>query len=123
MNIRKALQITRVALDAFAVTNRKDVYVFQDVQEDAAESIFYLKSVHSSHMYGVSMIPLWCVCCVCRIDESLCRVDDTFEAEEPTIIPYDRSDTKATEAGKTLQLCMSIVYGLAFNCVFMYAQP
>ena len=48
MNIRKALQITRVALDAFAVTNRKDVYVFQDVQEDAAESIFYLKSANGA---------------------------------------------------------------------------
>ena len=45
VNIRKALQITRVALDAFAVTNRKDVYILQDVQENGDESIFYLKSV------------------------------------------------------------------------------
>ena len=34
-----------MALDAFAVTNRKDVYVLQDVQETGEESIFYLKSV------------------------------------------------------------------------------
>ena len=47
-----ALQITRVALDAFAVTNRKDVYVFQDVQENAAESIFYLKSVANTYIAG-----------------------------------------------------------------------
>jgi hypothetical protein len=69
-----ALQITRVALDAFAVTNRKDVYVFQDIQENAAESIFYLK-----------------------IDESLCRVYDTVETEDSPI-GYDRCDTRATEA-------------------------
>ena len=51
VNIRKALQITRVALDAFAVTNRKDVYVFQDIQENAVESIFYLKSVEKYHKF------------------------------------------------------------------------
>ena len=45
VNVRPALHITRVALDAFAVTNRKDVYVLQDVQENGEESIFYLKSV------------------------------------------------------------------------------
>ena len=52
MNIRKALQITRVALDAFAVTNRKDVYVFHDVQENAAESILYLKSVANTYIHA-----------------------------------------------------------------------
>ena len=43
---------------------------------------------------------VWCVWS-CRIDESLCRVDDSMEAEESTLIPYDRCDTRATEGGQT----------------------
>ena len=38
-----ALRITRTALDAFAVINRVDVYVLQDVKETGEETIFYLK--------------------------------------------------------------------------------
>ena len=36
----------------------------------------------------------------CRIDESLCRVDDTVETEDSPIDRYDRCDTRATEAGE-----------------------
>ena len=32
---------------------------------------------------------------VCRIDESLCRVDDGTDTEEPTIT-YERCDTRAS---------------------------
>lgn len=38
-----ALRITRTALSAFAVSNRTDVYVLQDVKENGEETIFYLK--------------------------------------------------------------------------------
>lgn len=38
-----ALRITRTALNAFAVSNRMDVYVLQDVKETGEETIFYLK--------------------------------------------------------------------------------
>lgn len=38
-----ALLITRSALSAFAVTNRRDVYVFEDVSASGEESIFYVK--------------------------------------------------------------------------------
>ena len=38
-----ALRITRTALSAFAVSNRTDVYVLQDVRENGEETIFYLK--------------------------------------------------------------------------------
>ena len=37
------LRITRNALNAFAVTNRTDIYVLQDVTEGGEETIFYLK--------------------------------------------------------------------------------
>ena len=36
----------------------------------------------------------------CRIDESLCRVDDSVETEDTTLLPYERCDTRATEAGQ-----------------------
>ena len=36
-----------------------------------------------------------------RIDESLCRVDDTVETEDSPI-GYDRCDTRATEAGEII---------------------
>ena len=45
-------------------------------------------------------IVLYSLCWLYRIDESLCRVDDSVETEDPTLIPYDRSDTRATEAGQ-----------------------
>ena len=38
-----ALLVTRAALSAFAVTNRKDLYVFQDIKATGEESIFYVK--------------------------------------------------------------------------------
>lgn len=38
-----ALLITRSALSAFAVTNRRDVYVLQDITATGEESIFYVK--------------------------------------------------------------------------------
>lgn len=38
-----ALLITRSALSAFAVTNRRDVYVLQDIRDTGEESIFYVK--------------------------------------------------------------------------------
>ena len=38
-----ALHITRTALSAFAVSNRTDVYVLQDVKENGEDTIFYLK--------------------------------------------------------------------------------
>lgn len=38
-----ALLITRAALSSFAVTNRKDVYVLQDIKATGEESIFYIK--------------------------------------------------------------------------------
>lgn len=38
-----ALLVTRGALGAFAVTNRKDVYVLQDIKATGEESIFYVK--------------------------------------------------------------------------------
>lgn len=41
--VRAALQITRMALNAFAVSNRRDVYVLQDVKETGEETIFYLR--------------------------------------------------------------------------------
>ena len=38
-----ALMVTRSALSAFAVINRKDVYVLQDIRATGEESIFYIK--------------------------------------------------------------------------------
>ena len=38
-----ALKITRTALNMFTVTNRRDMYVFQDVKQSGEETIFYLK--------------------------------------------------------------------------------
>lgn len=35
-----------------------------------------------------------------RIDESLCRVDDNLDTDDSAIVPYDRCDTRATEAGQ-----------------------
>ncbi len=38
-----ALLITRSALSSFAVINRKDVYILQDIQASGEENIFYVK--------------------------------------------------------------------------------
>ena len=38
-----ALKITRTALNMFTVSNRRDMYVFQDVKPSGVETIFYLK--------------------------------------------------------------------------------
>ena len=40
---KPALQITRNALDAFAINNCIDVYVIQDALDGGEEAIFYLK--------------------------------------------------------------------------------
>ena len=40
---QSSLFISRNALDAFAVNNRHDVYVMQDVLDNGEEAIFYLK--------------------------------------------------------------------------------
>ena len=53
------LFITRSALEAFAVSNRDDVYVLQDVRDDGEEAIFYLKYVSFS-------FPA-CTCCLCLL--------------------------------------------------------
>lgn len=40
---KAALLVTRSALSAFSVTNRRDVYVLQDVSATGEENIFYVK--------------------------------------------------------------------------------
>jgi len=40
---KAALLVTRSALSTFAVTNRKDLYVLQDVTATGEENIFYVK--------------------------------------------------------------------------------
>ena len=40
---KAALLVTRSALSAFAVTNRIDLYVLQDVTATGEENIFYVK--------------------------------------------------------------------------------
>jgi hypothetical protein len=69
MKNQPALKITRNALDAFAINNRIDVYVLQDVLEGGDEMIFYLK-----------------------ITESLFESDDVYGMDDDS-----RCDTRATD--------------------------